>query len=340
MQEEDGLNFNFWATEIKVNGTTTVKLANGNDALHLTMACFGEEVTEKSRTVLYCKCNEREAPIAVLMEGLNENQQLDLMVSGNDVCEFSLKGRSPSSVYLSGFIQPLVDAEDLGNVMEESIKEEVRGDQEEETGEESNSSMGGLKRQLAAPDRPKKKAKSAEPSPPATDASKSVLTDADNSMDAVATDVEVPQTKQPERAKPMSPESSQLVREPVEGESAKKKKKKKSKFTYDEMGLGVRTVKKGTGPAVSEGDTVRIRYIGQLAGKKSIFDKNLTDGLTFTVGEGMVVKGLERGLLGMKKDEKRKLMIPSQLAYGSDGDGNEIPPDSDLLFTVELLEVV
>jgi len=338
MQEEDGLNFNFWATEIKVNGITTVKLANGNDALHLTMACFGEKVEEKSRTVLYCKCNEREAPIAVLMEGLNENQQLDLMVSGNDVCEFSLKGRSPSSVYLSGFIQPLVDAEDLGNVMGESVKEDVRGDQEEETGEESNSSMGGLKRQLAAPDRPKKKAKSAEPSPTAT--SKSVLTDPDNSMDAVATDVEVPQTKQPEPTKPMSPESSQVGREPAEGESAKKKKKKKSKFTYDEMGLGVRTVKKGTGPAVSEGDTVRIRYIGQLAGKKSIFDKNLTDGFTFTVGEGKVVKGLERGLLGMKKDEKRKLMIPSQLAYGSEGDGSEIPADADLLFTVELLEVV
>merc|ERR1719350_848392 len=131
---EDGLNFNFWATEIKGNGTTTVKLANGDDALHLTMACFGEHVSDNSRTVLICKCNEREAPIAVLLEATNENQHLDLMISGNTVCEFSLKGRSPSSVFLSGFLQPLVDAEDLGNIMGVSAKEDVRGDQEEETG--------------------------------------------------------------------------------------------------------------------------------------------------------------------------------------------------------------
>merc|ERR1719150_2766498 len=115
---EDGLNFNFWATEIKGNGTTTVKLANGDDALHLTMACFGEEVSQNSRTVLICKCNDREAPIAVLIQGSNENQHLDLMISGNTVCEFSLKGGNVSNVFLSGFIQPLVDAEDLGNVTE------------------------------------------------------------------------------------------------------------------------------------------------------------------------------------------------------------------------------
>merc|ERR1719480_173997 len=156
--EDDGLNFNFWATEIQVGGTTTVKFANGSDALHLTMACFGEDVKENSRTVLVCKCNEREAPIAVLYEGSNENQQLNLMISGNTVCEFSLKGRSPSSVFLSGFIQPLVDAEDLGIVSEVQQEEAVR--QQDETAELSNPSIGGLKRPLGAPDRPKKKAKS------------------------------------------------------------------------------------------------------------------------------------------------------------------------------------
>lgn len=335
---DDGLNFNFWATEIKVNGTTAVKLANGDDALHLTMACFGERVDENSRTVLVCKCNEREAPIAVLIEGSNENQSLDLMISGNTVCEFSLKGRSPSSVYLSGFVQPLVDAEDLGNVVEVQKEEVVHCDQEEEeeSGEESNSSMGGLKRQLAAPDRPKKKAKSAEKSVLRTEASKS--TDADISVQLVPNeDADVPQQQPRAQAVTMSPASSQADREPG---SAKKKKKKKSKFTYDEAGLGIRTVKKGTGPAVKEGDTVRIRYIGQLAGKKSIFDKNLTDGFTFTVGEGTVVKGLARGVSGMKKDEKRKLIVPSELAYGKEGSGTEIPPDSDLLFTIELLEVL
>lgn len=326
MAMEDGLNFNFWANEIKPNGTTTVKLANGDDALHLTMACFGEEVKENSRTVLVCNCNGRSGPIAVLSQGLNENQHLDLMISGNTVCEFSLKGANPSSVFLSGFIQPLVDAEDLGAAALEN--EETVNAKEAET-EEPSLTAGGVKRQLSVPDRPKKKAKS-EPAP-VEETSQNV----EESTDVQMADVEEAET--PVESKPATPAS-----QPKESTaSPKKKKKKKSKFTYNEMGLGIRNIKEGSGEAVTEGDTVRVRYIGQLAGgKKSIFDKNLTDGFTFTVGEGTVIKGLSQGVLGMKKEGKRKIMIPSDLAYGKEGSGSEIPPSSDLLFTVELLEVV
>merc|ERR1719480_775467 len=219
--EDDGLNFNFWATEIQVGGTTTVKFANGSDALHLTMACFGEDVKENSRTVLVCKCNEREAPIAVLLEATNENQHLDLMISGNTVSEFSLKGRFPSSVFLSGFLQPLVDAEDLGSVTE-APKQVI--EEPDESGEETNSTIGS-KRQLAAPDRPKKKAKSESVLPREGD-------NTPNSMDLLDSNKDTDVSKQKTESKPRiaSPQSSEPDRD--RDQSKKTKKKKKSKFTY------------------------------------------------------------------------------------------------------------
>eukprot|EP00492_Amphilonche_elongata_P001061 TRINITY_DN1634_c0_g1_i1.p1 TRINITY_DN1634_c0_g1~~TRINITY_DN1634_c0_g1_i1.p1 ORF type:complete len:124 (+),score=24.44 TRINITY_DN1634_c0_g1_i1:51-422(+) len=103
---------------------------------------------------------------------------------------------------------------------------------------------GGVKRQLAAPDRPKKKAKSVD-SPVSPTLVTEVSTSATDMVRKETTDTKPPTSSKNDL---MSPASSQ----PEQG-SAKKKKKKKSKFSIDDSGLGVRTVKKGTGVEVSEG---------------------------------------------------------------------------------------
>jgi FKBP-type peptidyl-prolyl cis-trans isomerase FkpA len=72
------------------------------------------------------------------------------------------------------------------------------------------------------------------------------------------------------------------------------------------------------------------------------FDSSLDRGdpLEFRLGAGMVIKGWEQGVAGMKVGGKRTLIIPSDLAYGKRGaGGGSIPPDSDLIFDVELLDV-
>ena len=107
--------------------------------------------------------------------------------------------------------------------------------------------------------------------------------------------------------------------------------------------------KVGTGREAGVGNTVRMNYTGWLyrpLAKKmhgKMFDTSMVPGrdpLEFQLGAGRVIKGWEQGIVGMKVGGKRTLIIPSELAYGSKGtaDGN-IPPNSALIFDVELVEV-
>ena len=95
----------------------------------------------------------------------------------------------------------------------------------------------------------------------------------------------------------------------------------------------------GTGPAVAEGDTVSVHYVGTLTNGLQ-FDNSFTRGtpFTFTVGQGRVIAGWEEGLLGMQVGGQRTLVIPPAMGYGAAGAG-PIPGNSTLIFTLELLEI-
>ena len=105
-------------------------------------------------------------------------------------------------------------------------------------------------------------------------------------------------------------------------------------------GLIVTDVKVGTGAPVKKGDTVTVHYVGTLT-DGSEFDSSRKHGQPFTVeiGAGRVIKGWDQGILGMKVGGKRKLTIPSDLAYGDRGMGAVIPPKSTLVFDIELLSI-
>lgn len=111
-----------------------------------------------------------------------------------------------------------------------------------------------------------------------------------------------------------------------------------AKFTKN--GVQVEILKEGSGVETKGGDRVSVNYLGTLENGIK-FDSSYDRGVPFefTLGEGRVISGWEIGVLGMKVGEKRKLIIPSELAYGAAGAGSEIPPNAILIFEVELLGI-
>lgn len=110
-------------------------------------------------------------------------------------------------------------------------------------------------------------------------------------------------------------------------------------------GLSYEDQKVGTGVIAIGGKNVQVHYTGWLdvngkPGKK--FDSSLDRGrpFEFPLGAGRVIKGWDEGVAGMKVGGKRRLFIPASLGYGSRGAGAAIPPNSGLIFDVELLGVM
>ena len=100
----------------------------------------------------------------------------------------------------------------------------------------------------------------------------------------------------------------------------------------------------GTGATAVAGQHVSVHYTGWLyndgvKGKKFDSSKDRNDPFEFGLGQGMVIKGWDEGVQGMKVGGTRLLVIPPQLGYGARGAGGVIPPNATLLFEVELLAV-
>lgn len=107
--------------------------------------------------------------------------------------------------------------------------------------------------------------------------------------------------------------------------------------------LVIEDTKLGDGASPTKaGDKLRVHYTGRLASSGAEFDATRPrgdEGFTFDLGRGMVIKGWDQGLVGMRVGGKRTLTIPPHLAYGPRGAGEKIPPSSVLVFDVELLGI-
>lgn len=111
-------------------------------------------------------------------------------------------------------------------------------------------------------------------------------------------------------------------------------------FNKTDSGLRYQIIQEGNGTKAEKGKTVSVHYKGQLA-DGTVFDSSYkrNQPLEFPVGVGQVIPGWDEGICLLNVGDKARLVIPSNLGYGSRGAGGVIPPDATLIFDVELMDV-
>ncbi len=109
----------------------------------------------------------------------------------------------------------------------------------------------------------------------------------------------------------------------------------------DADGIYQKVIRKGFGAAPAKGDTVSVIYKGMLL-DGTVFDQSALSGgpFKFRVGTGEIIEGWDKVVRTMQKGEKRLVVIPPELAYGSSGISGVIPPDAYLVFEMELTSIV
>ena len=105
--------------------------------------------------------------------------------------------------------------------------------------------------------------------------------------------------------------------------------------------LMIEDLEEGDGPTAASGDTVDVHYVGVSWKTRQQFDASWDRGepFSFRLGAGMVISGWDEGVQGMKFGGRRRLVLPPDKAYGTQGAGGVIGPNETLVFVVDLLGV-
>ena len=117
--------------------------------------------------------------------------------------------------------------------------------------------------------------------------------------------------------------------------------RKTEKIITTSSGIKIEFIEHGTGPKIKKGDVVAINYQGKL-GNGKVFESNrfAEKAVPYYVGIEMTLKAWDEVLTKCSAGDKIKFMVPAKMAYGKDGRGNLIPPDSDLYYEMDIVELM
>jgi len=336
---DDGIVRSFWAVELVPNKeyTTTVPID-----LHITQAVIPASGSDKSsRSVVSIKFEEDEddkskekaIAIASLRLDTHDSQSLDVVVDEGSTVTFTVTGKNP--VHLSGYYVPdNSDDDNEGLYGDDGSDEEIDSDEigseddmdelDDSADEEKiNAALAQLKRKQGAQnggsDAKKAKVEKAEaPQQPKQEKKGQQQQQQQKKADAPQQQKQQQQEKKPQQQQQQkSPNQTKVL----------------------PNGLQMITKVEGSGAEATKGRKVSVKYVGKLTKNGKVFDASTNKPFTFTLGAREVITGWDLGVAGMKVGEKRTLVIPSELAYGKEGAGRDIPPNSSLTFDVELVNV-
>ena len=139
----------------------------------------------------------------------------------------------------------------------------------------------------------------------------------------------------------LAPALGLLLLSAAYGDDKKDDKKKDEKVIKTDSGLQYVDQKVGDGKEARKGDRVVVHYTGWLKdGKKFDSSRDRGKPFRFELGAGRVIKGWDEGLIGMKENGKRLLIIPPDKAYGDKQMGPIIKPNSTLVFEVQIVKIL
>lgn len=163
-------------------------------------------------------------------------------------------------------------------------------------------------------------------------------------------EVQQPKAKQPKLDKAQKQQNG-VAKENQASVGKKSKKDKKANKTEQQKqpqqkaggervitgGVKIEDIRVGNGPEAKSGKRAQVYYEGRLKSNNKVFDSLKTGaGFKFGLGRGEVIKGWDVGVVGMKVGGKRRITCPPHMAYGARGSPPTIPPNSTLVFEVEL----
>lgn len=355
----------FWGCVVKTGKESAyVPSAEEDMLLHISQACLDPGASKGSKSVLMLKSGD-DGPYAIcsLREGGNESVSLDLLVE--DYSEFSVIGTA--AIHLTGYLMPQdddgpgfedneddeddddddfdmafdddpsllgFDEDGLPIYLEDgSDSEDLSGDEEDDDEEDLTEGRDDVIIRDITEDQGEESEEESEESEGESEGESEEESEGEEEEEE-----EPPKKKQEvtkrkaadeEKAKASTKKSKN--EEPVERKT--KAKKYPNGFEIHELHQG-----KASGKLAKAGKRVAVRYTGRLTNGK-VFDQ--TKGkktFQFRLGVGEVIKGWDRGIDGMRVGDKRKLVIPPQMGYGSSKAG-PIPANSTLIFDVELIDV-
>ena len=338
----------FWGCTVSAGKDSAyVPSAEEDLLLHISQACLDPGAKKGSKAVLMLKSAD-DGPYAIcsLREGGVESVNLDLLLE--DYSEFSIVGNA--SIHLTGYHMP---QDDDGPGFEGDD-----GDDEDfEAFEEDPDLLGfdadGLPIYMDASDDSEEDEDEDDDDDdddvPRNDVLIEDVTENQEEDDSEESEEE---EEEEEEEEDEPPKKKKDIVEPakrkamdVDKDSKKKPKseqpaEKKSKAKKYPNGFEIHEVQQGkaSGKLAKPGKRISVRYTGRLTNGK-VFDQ--TKGkktFQFRLGVGEVIKGWDRGFEGMRVGDKRKLVVPPQMGYGSSKVG-PIPANSTLIFDVELIDV-